>query len=172
MDIRTAIKSRRSIRKCKDKKIPPEPIKHLKEALIWAPSAGNLQARKFYFVYKESIRKKLSEGALGQEFIAKCPLVIVCCTDLDKIVTQYGERGEKVYSVCDVSASIQNMMLAAAGDGLGTCWIGAFNEARISMIMNLPEGMRPIALVTVGYPDESPEPPKRASEKDVIEEIE
>lgn len=171
MTILEIIKSRRSIRKYKDKKLPTKLIKHLKEALIWAPSAGNLQARKFLFVHEKEMRVKLSQGALGQEFIAKCPLVVVCCADLEKIATQYGKRGENIYSVCDVSASVQNMMLAASESGLGTCWVGAFNEARISMMLKLPENLKPIALVTVGYPDESPEPPKRVGINDAVEEI-
>jgi nitroreductase len=119
MDVSTAIKSRRSIRKYQQKEIPKEVIDKLKEALIWAPSAGNLQARKFIFVYGKEMREKLSQGALGQEFIAECPLVVICCADLDKISSQYGDRGKSIYAICDVSASIENMMLSALEEGLG-----------------------------------------------------
>jgi len=163
---------RRSIRSYIPKKeIPTKILDKLKEALIWAPSAGNLQARKFYFVFKDETKSKLAQGALGQDFIARCSLVIVCCADLEKVSKTYGKRGEKLYSICDVSASIQNMLLAATENGLGTCWISAFNEAKISQIMNLSESLKPIALVTVGYPNESPEPPKRVSKEEAVEEI-
>lgn len=163
------IKSRRSIRNFQQKEIPKEITDKLKEALIWAPSAGNLQARKFYFIFKDELKKKLSEGALGQEFISECPLVIVACANLAKI-EHYGDRGKEIYTICDVSASIENMMLTAFENGLGSCWVGAINEARIKMILNLPDQLRPIALIPVGSPDESPEAPERVSEKEAIEE--
>lgn len=167
MSVLDVIIKRRSIRNYNEKEIPDKLLDQLKDALIWAPSSGNLQARKFFFVSKEETKEKLAQGALGQDFIAQCPLVIICCTDLNKI-TSYGERGETLYCICDVSASIQNMMLVAAENGLGSCWIGAFNEAKISQILDLNGKIRPIALVTVGYPDESPEPPPRVGKDEAI----
>jgi nitroreductase len=94
MEVLEAILKRRSVRNFEKKEIEKEKIEKLKEALIWAPSAGNLQARKFYFVFDEEIKKKLAKAALNQNFIAKAPLVIVGCCDLEKI-SWYGERGEK-----------------------------------------------------------------------------
>ena len=92
MDILKAVKERRSIRDFQKKKIPDDLIDKLMEALIWAPSAGNLQSRKFYFIKNERIRKMLAQAALNQNFIAEAPLVIVGCTD-SRISYKYGERG-------------------------------------------------------------------------------
>ena len=168
MPILEIIKNRRSVREFQKKEIPDEIIDKLIEALIWAPSAGNLQSRKFYFVFNQEMKKKLAEAALGQNFIVEAPLVIIGCTD-DKITWRYGERGKNLYSICDVSASIQNMILLVHEQGLGTCWIGAFDEKEVIKILNLAENLRPIAIVPVGYPSEKPSVPARISKKEAIE---
>ncbi|MBI5561208.1 MAG: nitroreductase family protein [Deltaproteobacteria bacterium] len=170
MDVQTAIKGRRSIRRFKPLSIEPEKIEALKDALIWAPSAGNLQSRRFYFVYNEEVKRKLAEEALRQGFIHKAPLVIVGCADLT-IEDYYRERGVYLYCIEDVSCSIQNMMLAAYGMGLGSVWTGAFDEEGVARVLNLPGYLRPLAIVPVGYPDENPAPPKRVSDKDAVVEI-
>jgi nitroreductase len=170
MEVFEAILKRRSIRDFEKKEIPKEKIEKLKEALIWAPSAGNLQARKFYFVFNEEIKKKLAKAALNQNFIAKAPLVIIGCCDLEKI-SWYGERGKNLYTICDVSAAIENLMLVATSEGLGTCWVGAFDESEVSKILNLPKNERPIVIVPVGFPKEIPSPPEREEKEKLIEEI-
>lgn len=170
MEVREAILKRRSIRKFKKQEIPKEVLEKLKEALIWAPSAGNLQARKFYFVFNEKIKKKLAKAALNQNFIAEAPLVIVGCCDLEKI-SWYGERGKNLYTICDVSAAVENLMLLATEEGLGTCWVGAFDESKVSQILDLPKNLRPIVIVPIGYPAEIPSPPEREPKEKLIKEI-
>src|SRR3989337_1116710 len=96
MDVLTAIKNRRSIRRFVNKEIPKEAVDALKDALIWAPSAGNLQGRRFYFVFNNDIKKKIVDAALHQTFIAQAPLVVVPCADL-LIGRPYGKRGEELY---------------------------------------------------------------------------
>lgn len=138
------------------------------EAIIWAPSAGNLQSRKFYFVFNQRIKEKLAEAAFGQSFIAQAPLVIVGCTD-EKVSLRYGERGKNLYSICDVAMSIQNLMLLAQNLGLGTCPVGAFDEKEVSKILNIPKSLRPIIIVPVGYPAEKPVAPPRVSKEKAVE---
>ena len=169
MSILKIIKERRSIREFQEREIKKEIIEQLIEALIWAPSAGNLQSRKFYFVFNEKIKKDLAKASRDQwSFVAKAPLVIVGCTD-EKKVEYYGERGKNLYSICDVSASIQNMMLLAHEQGLGSCWVGAFDEKEVSKILNLSNNLHPITIVPVGYSAEKPEVPLRISKKEAIE---
>jgi nitroreductase len=170
MSLVEIIKKRRSVRKFEEKEIPKEILEELKEAIIWAPSAGNLQSRKFYFVFNEEIKRKLAVAALNQDFIAKAPLVVVGCCDLEKI-SWYGERGKNLYTICDVSASIENLMLLATEKGLGTCWVGAFDEGEVSKILNLPKNLRPIAIIPVGFSAEKPSPPERVSKNEVIKEV-
>ena len=170
MDILKAVKERRSLRDFQKKGIPDALLDRLAEALIWAPSAGNLQARKFYFVKQPDIKNKIAAAALNQSFIAEAPLVIVGCTD-SRISGKYGERGVYLYSIQDVALSIMGMMLVAHENGLGSCWVGAFNEADIRKILDIPNHLRPVAIVPVGYPAKIPYPPPRVSIKDAVEVI-
>lgn len=167
MEILEIIKNRRSIRKFQEKEISEEIIDKLIEALIWAPSAGNLQARKFYFVFNQEIKEKLAKAALDQRFIAKAPLVVVGCTN-DEIEWKYGERGKKLYTICDTAMAIENLMLLAYDFGLGTCPVGAFDENEVSEILNIPENLHPILIVPVGYPAEKPLAPPRVSKTETV----
>lgn len=168
MDILRAVKERRSIRSFLKKDIPEELINKLIESLIWAPSAGNLQARKFYFVRGQKLKKQLAEAALSQYFISEAPVCIVCCADA-RIGLHYGQRGIDLYSVQDVSVSVMAMMLVAHENGLGTCWVGAFNEEEVSAVMELPDSLRPVAIIPVGYPEKIPGPPSRMSAEEAVE---
>jgi len=161
------IKKRRSIRNFQKKEIPEQIIDKLIEALIWAPSAGNLQARKFYFVFNQKIKERLVEEAFVQSFIIEAPLVVIGCQG-EEIARRYGERGKNLYSICDVAVSIQNLMLLAYEQGLGSVWIGRFDEKIASKILNLPENLRPIVIVPVGYPAESPSAPSRAPKEEAV----
>jgi len=150
MAILKIIKERRSIRKFQAKPLSQEGIDKLIEALIWAPSAGNLQSRKFYFVFNQEIKEKLVEAAFDQDFISDAPLVIVGCTD-EKISLRYGERGKNLYSICDIALSIQNLMLLAHSEGLGSVWVGTFDEKEVAKILNLP--LDPIIVRKLPMPD-------------------
>lgn len=173
MNIIDIIRNRRSVRDFTDQKIPKSVISILVEALRWAPSAGNLQSRKFYFVFNENVRNKLAQSGLRENFvsfIARAPLVIVACAD-ERIAAQYGERGKNLYCIQDTAASIQNLLLAAHDLGLGTCWTGAFKEDKIKEILDLPENLRPVVIVPVGYPANTPKPPDRVPMTDAVEVI-
>lgn len=169
MTVLEVVKARRSIRDFLPRVIPAALIKTLKDALIWAPSAGNLQSRKFYFIRTQEIKKKLAAAALNQDFIAHAPLTIVACTD-STIETHYGERGVHLYSIQDVAASLMGMMLVAHEAGLGTVWVGAFYEEEVSRILDLPRHLRPVAIVPVGYPSSFPSAPPRVSENHAVVE--
>ncbi len=170
MDVLEAIRGRRSIRRFESRAIEAGKVDLLKEALIWAPSAGNLQSRRFYFIYNDEIKEMLARAALGQRFIAAAPLVVVGCADL-RIGRYYGERGINLYCIQDLSCSIENMMLAAHAMGLGTCWVGAFYEGEVSEILNLPDNLRPLAVVPVGYPAQMPKAPSRVSKDAAVVEV-
>jgi nitroreductase len=170
MNILDAIKKRRSIRYFHQKEIPEELIDKLTESLIWAPSAGNLQSRKFYFIRDEAVKIKVAEAALNQGFIAEAPLVIVGCTD-SHVAGKYGERGVTLYSIQDVACSIMAMILVAFDNKLGTCWVGAFREEELTRILNLPMNLKPVVIIPVGYPSKNPSPPQRVSKKEAVEFI-
>jgi nitroreductase len=170
VDILKAVKERRSIRDFQKRKIPDEIVNKLIEALVWAPSAGNLQSRKFYFIKDERTRKRIAAAALNQNFIAEAPLVIVGCTD-SRISYKYGERGVHLYSIQDVALSIMGMMLVAYENKIGSCWVGAFRGDEVFNVLNMPKNLIPVAVVTVGYPSKIPSPPPRMSKNEAVEVI-
>jgi len=167
MAILDVIMNRRSVRDFIDKEIPGDAIDALIDALRWAPSAGNLQSRKFYFIFNPDVRKELAKAALNQSFIAKAPLTVVACLD-KSISKRYGDRGVNLYAIEDVAASVMSMMLAAHELGLGSVWVGAFDEFAVFDILDLPHNLRPIALIPVGYPAKIPRPTPRVSREEAV----
>jgi nitroreductase len=90
---------------------------------------------------------------LNQGFISQAPVVIVVWTNSEQ-VSSYGRRGVELYSIQDAGAAVQNMLLAIHALGLASCWTGAFDEASVSEILELPGNLRPVAIVPIGYPGE------------------
>jgi nitroreductase len=168
LNILKAVEERRSIRRFLKREIPEDVMVKLIDALIWAPSAGNLQSRKFLFIKDDLIKRKLVASALNQSFIAEAPVAIVCCADL-RIVLHYGQRGVELYAPQDVAASIMGMMLVAHEHDLGSCWVGAFRENEVSKVLGLPDTLRPVAIVPVGYPARVPGPTSRVSRDEAVE---
>jgi nitroreductase len=156
MDLSEAIKGRRSIRRFKKQKVPEENITQLIEAASYAPSAGNIQPWHFIIAKKPALKKKLAEAAYHQTHIEEAPLIIVVCADEKKSAMGYGNRGRTLYCLQDTAAATQNILLTAYTLGLGTCWTGSFNEDEVKEAMNAPEGVRPVAMISVGYSDVIP----------------
>ncbi len=167
-DLLNLIKARRSIRAFHPDPLTEEQIDALVEAIRWAPSAGNLQSRFFYFITDKQTQRLLARAAWEQYFISEAPLVLVGCTDA-RIQARYGTRGTTLYSIMDVSAAVQNVLLVAQALGLGTCWVSAFDEGAVHSILRLPPHLRPIVIVPVGKPAESPAPPPRLPKDRLVE---
>lgn len=170
MSVWEAIKGRRSVRRFDPARdVPREVVSRLLEAARWAPSAGNAQPWMFVVVRSKELKEGLVQAALGQRFLAQAPLVIVVCADLARAREAYGSRGETLYCLQDTAAAVQNILLAAAEQGLGTCWVGAFDESEVARLLGLPPGLRPVALVPVGYPAETPAPRPRRPLSEIVE---
>lgn len=163
MDVFKAIEKRRSIRAFKSQDVPKRIVMKLIDAARCAPSAGNIQPWQFIIVTKPEIKKKLSEAALDQEFIENAPIVIVVCADGPLSSQRYGVRGETLYCIQDTAAAIQNIHLAACSLGLGSCWVGAFEEDQARAALHIPSEIRPVALVPIGYAAEKPQARRRKS---------
>ncbi|MGW8272630.1 MAG: nitroreductase family protein, partial [Thermodesulfovibrionales bacterium] len=119
MKVLDSVKARRSVRSFREGEIPDELVTALIDALIWAPSAGNLQSRKFIFVRESGKKRALASAALNQTFLSHGAMVIVGCADM-RIAGTYGERGVSLYSIQDVSCSLMCMMLVAQEMQLGS----------------------------------------------------
>jgi nitroreductase len=156
MNIFDCVTGRRSIRKFQKKDVDERLIGVMLYMATHAPSCGNMQDWQFLIVKDEEKKEKLFEASLQQHPLKEAPLIIVVCADLEKASLRYGKRGELLYSIQDTANAITVMMLTAHALGLGTVWIGAFDEERVKDILVLPEKLRPVALVPVGYAAEKP----------------
>ncbi|MEM0022159.1 MAG: nitroreductase family protein [Archaeoglobaceae archaeon] len=144
-----------SIRKFQQREIDEKTLKLILEAGNSAPSAGNLQARDFIVVRDPKIKLELAKASLRQMFIAQAPVVVVVCANYPRSMRVYGERG-RLYAEQDATAAIENILLAVTALNLGACWVGAFDEVEVSRILKLPEYVRPMAIIPIGYPAEHP----------------
>ncbi|HAI21436.1 MAG TPA: nitroreductase [Clostridiales bacterium UBA8153] len=158
MDIFEAIKNRRSIRRYRTDPVPPEVLGQVLEAGRVAPSAANRQAWKFVVVTDAAIRQELVPACRSQQFVGQAPVVIAACA------TEAGRKWNQV----DLAIAVDHMTLAAHGLGLGTCWIGAFEEEAVRGILGIPEGVSVVVLLTLGYADGPGRPPSRKELGEVV----
>ena len=169
MDVFECIKTRRSIRRYLQSPVEWGKVGTVLEAGKAAPSAGNVQDWKFIVVTSPEQKKGIAHACMDQQWIATAPVIVVVLAEPDKQKRLYGLRGEGLYTVQDCAAAIQNMLLMAHALGLGSCWVGSFNEEALRRVMFIPEEIKPQAIVTLGYPDEIvPEPPEYTLENVVF----
>ncbi len=152
MDVMDAIRRRRSIRSYEDRPIEEEKLAAVLEAGRLAPSACNRQEWRYLVVRDPELRAGLVEAANGQAFVGEAPVVLVACAETD------GHKmacGEPCYPI-DVAISLDHISLKAVEEGLGTCWIGAFNQAAVKKLLGIPEDIRVVELMPLGYPADEP----------------
>ncbi|MCX6672678.1 MAG: nitroreductase family protein [Methanothrix sp.] len=163
MDLMQAIRARRSIRNFQDRSVEEVKLLAVLEAGRIAPSARNMQDWKFIVVRDAATRQKLAGAARDQQFVGQAPVVIAACGTSDLVMT----CGQPAYAI-DVAVALDHMTLAAAALGLGTCWIGAFYEDKVKEILGVPQEIRVVALLPMGYPAEEPCPRPRKSLDEVL----
>lgn len=151
MILEDAIKARYSVRRFAATNVAAEVVERLVELATWAPSAGNLQPWRFVAVRDPARKAALAEAAWGQRFVAQAPVVVVICADPERSAARYGDRGRTLYCLQDTAAATQTFLLAAAAQGIGSCWVGAFDEEEVRRVLGLTEGLRPVAIVPLGY---------------------
>jgi nitroreductase len=157
MEFFDVIQTRHSIRVFTDQPVENEKLHKILETANLAPSAGNLQAYEIYVVTDAKKRDGLSCAALAQEYIAKAPVVLVFCTHPELTEGRYTERGNRLYTVQDATIACTFAMLAATNLGLGSVWVGTFDEKVVRLILNAPETQVPVVILPIGYPGEFPE---------------
>ena len=181
-----AIKMRRSIRKFAPDDVPDEMIEQILEAARLAPSAGNRQPWSFSVVKDKEVRKELRRICWNQPFIEEAPVVIVCFGDLERYfqVGRSGSRYQKymgsstpllvqqklTFAISNTFIAIEHLVLMAAALGLGTCWVGGFDDAsEFSRLFDLADNIVPVAVVPVGYPaGDIPPPRPRQDLEDIL----
>lgn len=147
--------SRRSIRKYKNKKVSDEQIEQLLKAAMHAPSAGNEQPWHFIVIKERDTLNEITKYHPYTQMLKEAPLAIIPCGDTRNL------RYDGMFWIQDISAAIQNILLQAESMGLGTCWCGVYPReelvSSISKITNLPDYIKPVAVIAVGYPSEKRE---------------
>jgi nitroreductase len=171
MNLIDALRGRRSIRKYRDELVSKDQIVALIEAAETAPSAGNLRARKYIVVTNAQIKMALAMAAYGQQQVETAPLLIVICADIERSSSRYGDRGN-LYGIQDATAAIMCLLLASYDMGLGGCWNGAFDDALVRDALDLKEGVLPVAIISLGYPAESPHPATLRRAEEIVRWIE
>lgn len=135
--------------------IPRAVLEELLDAARWAPNGGNLQPWRFVVTTGPNRKGDLASAAFGQGFLTQAAAVVTVCALPEVSARIYGDRGRSLYAIQDTAAAIQNLLLAATVAGLGSCWVGAFDERRVQEALGLAHSWRPIALVALGYPAEA-----------------
>ena len=156
MDVLEAIRTRRSVRKFSDRPLEPEKLQAVLEAAQAAPSWANLQCWRFVVVQAPEVKARIAELSYVEEYfaakgyksnparkaLAEAPVVIVACADP-------GQSGD----LADVGIATENLMLAAHAVGLGSVFVGVFNEDELRALLHIPPSIRIVGLFPLGYPE-------------------
>lgn len=141
--------------------VEAEKLHAILEMATAAPSAGDLQAYHIHLITDESRRQQLAQAAQQQAFIREAPVCLVFSTDAMRSANEFGERGRHLYAIQDATIAASYAQLAAVAAGLASAWVGYFDERQVRSILDIAEGLEPIAMLTLGYPAEIPEPSQR-----------
>lgn len=155
MEFFEVLGGRHSVREFLDREVEEEKVRRILEACNSAPSAGNLQAYEIVVVKGEGQKERLAEAALGQGFISGAPVVLVFLASPGRSARKYGERGRGLYCILDAAIAASYAQLAAAALGLGSVWVGAFDDRAVREALDA-EGLVPVGIVPIGYPAGKP----------------
>jgi nitroreductase len=157
MEVFDTIMDRRSIRTYKRERIPKDKLEKLLETARFAPSAANRQNWKFIIVENEQIKNQLVSACNNQAFVGTA----------SHVIAGIGDPTQKWHQV-DLAIALEHIVLEAVELGLGTCWIGAFNEEDVKKILKIPQDRKVVALLTVGVPAESPAARLRKALEEIV----
>ncbi|MBN1855797.1 MAG: nitroreductase family protein [Dehalococcoidia bacterium] len=148
MDVHEAIRIRRSVRDFADMSVPDTSLIRVLEAARLAPSSSNRQNWMFIVVRDAERRREIAAAAGNQMWIAGAPIIIAAvATEPASLMTSTVPR----YAV-DVAIAVDHMTLAAAAEGLGTCWIGRMSQEKVCAILGVPETCKVVTVMPLGYP--------------------
>ncbi len=157
MEFQEVIEKRYSARAFKPQAVEPEKLQRILEAARLAPTAANLQPFQFIVIHTAGRKEELKRIYM-RNFFWEAPLVICACTLPGQ---SWSRKDGKNYSDIDVAIAMDHLILAATDQGLGTCWVGAFDPEAARQILGLPPGVEPVVFTPLGYPVDKPGPKKR-----------
>ncbi|NQT84131.1 nitroreductase family protein [bacterium] len=157
MDFDRLIRERYSVRAYLSKPVEEEKLRKVLEAAVLAPTAANRQAFRL-IVISTSGREEELKRIYAKNWFTQAPYVICACSLPSESWTR---KDGKNYGDVDIAIVMDHLILAAADQGLGTCWVGAFDPQAASEVLNLPDDVEPVAFTPLGYPADEPGDKKR-----------
>ena len=156
---------------------PDQPVEEAKlhailEMACAAPSAGDLQSYRIAVVRDAAHREALAQAADRQDFLREAPVCLVFSADPERAETEFGPRGRDLYALQDATIAAAYAQLAVVAAGLGSTWVGQFNGEEVAGIVGTGTGVRPIALLSIGYPAELPQETPRRPLDDIVSWLE
>jgi nitroreductase len=168
MEFEDLVRARCMVRAFRPDPVPDDLIDKMLRSAVRAPSAGNLQAWEFVVVREPETKRRLAEAAVRQMFVAEAPVVIVTCRNMERNAEKYGGRGRHFYNLIDASFASLMILLAAHNEGLGACFVGAYLDNEVSRILGLPDHIRPLGVIPIGWPAEAPTVTERMPLAEVV----
>jgi nitroreductase len=158
MDFQDVLETRHSIRKYEPLPVAEEKLARILEAARTAPTAHNNQPFRVIVIHTEGREEEL-KGIYGRDWFVQPPLILAVVGVRDEAWVRKDD--DQSYLYVDAAIAMDHMILAATDEGLGTCWIAAFDPAAAREVLGLPEGVEPIVFTPLGYPAQEPRRPKR-----------
>ena len=168
MDFETVVKRRRMCREFLERDVPQEKIDRILNLASRYPSAGHTEPQEFIVVHNRRMKADLAHAALDQMFVAQAPLVIVVVSDVRRSARRYGERGVRFFSIIDGAFVAMLILLAVVEEGLGACFVGSFYDEQVQEVLGLPQEVRPIGIIPIGYCAEAPRRFPRRSRAQIV----
>jgi nitroreductase len=170
METLECMKKRHSVRAFKSKEVEKEKLEKILKAANSAPSAGNLQAYEIFLVRDSKKKDALASASYGQHFIAEAPVVLVFCANPSRS-QKYGRRGKELYCIQDATIAAAYVQLAVTDLGLGSVWVGAFDDKQVLNVLDISESLQPVAIIPIGYPAKEPYKTTRRKLNELVKEV-
>ncbi len=164
MDLFDVVSQRRSVRSYEDREVEEDKLAQVLEAARLAPSAGNRQEWRFVVVRDPELRAGLMAAARNQQFVGDAPVVIAACAPEHQYVMSCGHPSFLI----DVSIALEHIALAARALGLGTCWVGAFEQRLVRDVLDIPDSVEVVQLMALGYPTDWPDQRDRRETDEIV----
>lgn len=161
MDVSEAIHKRRSVTKYLQRPLEKEKLGMILDAGRMAPSSGNIQNWYFVVIQSPALKQRIAQASFEQFWMAQAPVLVVICANLDRARIMFGNKGESLYSIQNCACAAQNMMIMAAGSGIGSCFVSVFEEQEVGAMIGVPGHVVVQGIVALGYAAEKPDMPVR-----------
>jgi len=171
MEFFKVVEKRTSVRAYLEKPLEEEKLLKILRAASLAPSAGNLQAYRMVLVRQKKLKKALADASHGQEFMAQAPVLVAFLSDRERSAGKYGKRGAELYCVQDATIAAAYLQLAAAALGVGSVWVGGFEQGEVDALLGAGKHESCVAIIPLGYAAEEEEGHERRKLESMVCEI-